>query len=297
VRVPATVTVPGSSTVTATAPRAAAEGEVSGVIVLTRGAETRRIPYWLRVTRASLPRPSGRLRRTGLYRTTTAGRPARVSVYRYPEVPAGIGIATQLAGPERVFRVVIRGAVSNFGVAIVSRARGVRVEPRVVAAGNEDRLVGYTALPIHLNPYVAEFLEPRLVAGALRPRPGIYDVVFDSPSRATAGRFAFRFWVGDRTPPRAALVRPTAPQGGSLVLRLSDAGAGVDPQSIDIRVDGSQRPWSYGSGRLSISLEGLPAGRHRVTGRVSDYQETRNMENEPRILPNTRQFSLAFSVR
>jgi hypothetical protein len=92
-------------------------------------------------------------------------------------------------------------------------------------------------------------------------------------------------------------VSSTVRAGGSLVVRLSDPGAGVDPASIDLRVDGAQRPWRYSSGRLSISLEGLPAGRHRLTGRVSDYQETRNMENEPRILPNTRQFSFAFSVR
>ena len=184
---------------------------------------------------------------------------------------------------------MIRGTVANFGVAIVSADRGVGSSRASSRAGNEDRLLGYTALPIHLNPYTGRVPGAAARAGALRPRPGAYDVVFDSPSAATAGRFAFRFWVSDRTPPRAALPRSTAPLGGSLVVRLSDAGAGVDPQSIDIRVDGLQRPWRYSAGRVVISLEGLPAGRHRVTGRVSDHQETRNMENEPRILPNTRQ--------
>ena len=38
-------------------------------------------------------------------------------------------------------------------------------------------------------------------------------------------------------------------------------------------------------------------GTHRLTFQVSDYQETRNMENVARILPNTRMISTTFRVR
>jgi subtilisin family serine protease len=291
---PATVTVPGELTATL---RGAGRGDAGGWIVLRRGEEVRRIPYWARVEATALPRPARRLARAGVYRASTAGRPARVDVYRYPEVPAGARVTAKLDGPEIVFRIVLRRPAANFGVAVLSRARGVRVEPRVVYAGSEDRLVGYTGLPIHLNPYLPEFLEPRLVAGAIRPRAGAYDIVFDSRTRAGAGRFAFRFWVSDVKRPTASLASRVVGAGRPLVLRLSDAGAGVDPASVQLSVDGAARPWRLRGGRATIDLGGLARGRHRVTGRVSDYQETRNMENEPRILPNTRQFSFAFEIR
>jgi hypothetical protein len=38
-------------------------------------------------------------------------------------------------------------------------------------------------------------------------------------------------------------------------------------------------------------------GRHRLVFSVADYQELKNMENVPQILPNTRVFSAAFRVR
>ena len=66
--------------------RTARAGDGSGFVVLTRGSATRRFPYWFRV---SVPRlgTEGRtiLRRPGVYRGDTRGRPARVSSYRYPE--------------------------------------------------------------------------------------------------------------------------------------------------------------------------------------------------------------------
>ena len=50
----ASVTVPGTLDVTATVTSAAAEGDVAGFVVLTRGADVRRIPYWLHVERPKL---------------------------------------------------------------------------------------------------------------------------------------------------------------------------------------------------------------------------------------------------
>ena len=45
---PATVTVPGKLEVTAPA-RRRSEGDATGFVVLTRGADVRRIPFWFRV--------------------------------------------------------------------------------------------------------------------------------------------------------------------------------------------------------------------------------------------------------
>ena len=142
-------------------------------------------------------------------------------------------------GPERVFRVRITRRVANFGVAVISTARGVTVEPRTVRAGDEDRQVGSTSLPVNLNAYLADYGERRLVSGAVMPESGLYDVVFDSPSRRRAGAFAFRFWVNDVTPPRVTLETQAVAVGRpELVARATDAGSGVDPQSIVARVDG-----------------------------------------------------------
>ena len=192
---------------------------------------------------------------------------------------------------------MLRRPAANFGVAILSRARGVNVEPRVVRAGSEDRLVGNTGLPVNCNPYLPEFLDTTLAAGAIRPRAGAYDVVFDSRTIRGAGRFTFRLWISDRTPPAVGLAAATVARGRSVALRVTDRGAGVDPGAIAVQVDGATASWRLQGGRLTVNTADLSPGRHRVTGRVSDYQESRNNENEPRILPNTRRFSLAFTVR
>ena len=107
--------------------------------------------------------------------------------YRYPEDPSGVDVTTTLRGPERVFRLRLTKPAANFGVVIVHRGRGSRVEPRVVAGLDENRLTGYAGLPTNHNPYMDAFGEPTLAAGALSPIPGEYGVVFDSAGQAGAG--------------------------------------------------------------------------------------------------------------
>jgi hypothetical protein len=158
----------------------------------------------------------------------------------------------------------------------------------VVAEGNENRLTGYPALPVNLNPYVDEFGGPTLVAGAIHPKPGTYHVVFDSPSSAGAGTFRFRFWINDVTPPAATIISRTVRVGSAVRVRVRDAGAGVDPRSLEATVDGRRTRVSLRNGIVAVSTAGLAAGQHRLRIELADYQETRNMENVARILPNTR---------
>jgi subtilisin family serine protease len=298
VTAPSTVTVPGRLEVSVAASARAAEGEVMGFVVLARGAQLVRVPYWLRVTAPRLARQrTTPLARTGTYRGNTRGRPALVSTYRYPENPSAAGVPTALAGPEQVFRLRLRRPVANFGVAILSQARGVRIQSRIVRAGDENRLAGYTTLPLNMNPYTAGFGRVEPTAAVLRPAPGTYDIVFDSTSRATAGRFAFRFWVGDVTPPAVRLASP-AVLGSTLRLAVTDRGAGVDPRALVVAVDGVSRPLRYDrrSGQALVEVAGLRAGRHTVTLDAADYQETKNNENVLRILPNTRRFRGTFTI-
>jgi hypothetical protein len=296
VSIPPTVTVPGLLPVTVTT-TGAADAEVTGYVVLTRGVEKRRIPYWFRTGAARLANAKTTpLRRTGAYSSTTKGGTTRVAAYSYPQSPAGAGVSARLPGPERVFRVTLGRPATNFGVVVTSRAKGVRVEPRIVLAGDERRLTGYAALPFNLNPYLSTFGDPVLAAGTILPAAGAYDVVFDSPSAASAGKFAFRFWIDDSTPPTVALKARRVKLGTPLVLAVSDRGSGIDATSLVVRVDGRTRPARLSGGAVRIPTAGLRKGRRALRLQLSDYQETRNMENVGPILPNTRILQTTFVV-
>jgi subtilisin family serine protease len=292
---PATV-VPGSLGIRASAGRAAPEGSVTGFVYLSRGPDVRRLPFWLRVTAPKLARqPARLLRRTATYRGSTRGRRALVSSYRYPENPSGLDVARVLAGPEQVFRIRLRRPAANVGVAILSRTR---IQARFLLARDENRQGGPTALPIQVNPYLPTFLDPTPVAGLVTPPAGTYYVVFDSPRASQAGRFTFRFWVNDTRPPRVRLLTKTVRRGGVLLAAAADRGSGVDPRSVFFRIDRGQLSRArYTGGRIRIPLGSLARGRHAVTLQASDHQESKNMENVPRILPNTTTRVASFVVR
>jgi len=299
VDLPGVVDVPGALSWAVRTSGSAAQGEVSGYVVLRRGTDVRRIPFWGRVAVAALARHSPRtLSQAGLYRGTTRGRPALVSRYRYPENPRGVGVTTVLTGPEAVYRVRIPSRIANFGVVVTRRAPGVRVEPRVVTGLDENRLTGYAGLPVARNPYLERLLwEPVLVAGALSPLPGEYAVVFDSAARAGAGRFTFRFWINDVTPPSLRLRTRAVGEGDPVLVAATDTGSGVYPDLISATIDGRLVRAEYQRGVVRVRTAGLAPGQHRLRLRVSDYQETKNTENVARVLPNTRILTATVTIR
>jgi hypothetical protein len=233
----------------------------------------------------------------GVYRGNTARKGARVSCYRYPSNPFALGISPCLPGPEQVFRFRLTRTVANFGVVVLSQARGVHVQPRVVRAGDENRLTGYAGLPLNLNPYLSRYDQLAPTAGAVRPDRGSYDIVFDTRNRQAAGKFTFRFWIGDTTPPRVRLFSRTVRANGALRLRVTDGGSGVDPKSAHATIDGEDVGVGFRQGIADLSTLLLRPGRHRLVFRISDFQETKNMENTGPILPNTRQLRTTFVVR
>jgi hypothetical protein len=281
--------------VTATAAPGAPQATHTGFVVLGRGSTTRRIPFWLRVAAPALAtEPSTPLTKTGTHRGDTRGKPSLVDTYRYPEDARLLGVERNLRGPEQVFHVALAAPVANFGVAVIGGASSI--EPRVVRNADENQLTGDIGLPYNANPYLPSFGAPTRVAGAALPAAGAYDVVFDSAAPTGGGAFTFRFWIGDTTPPHLKLV---SARGGLLRVRATDAGAGVDPRFVRLSVDGRRRVARYSAATslVTASLRGLGRGRHRFTLLVSDYQETKNMENVRRILPNTSRLSRAFRVR
>ena len=229
---PATVAVPGNLAVTATVGASAKEGDGTGYVTLRLGAETRKIPYWLHVERPKLGKATAMLRKTGSYSGNTAKGHANVSTYRYPVALSPISTP----GPEQVFGIRLSKAVANFGVRIVSHAGGVTVTPRAVRADDENRLTGVVGLPGDLNPYRETLGMRTAIAGAILPSRGKYNIVFDSPSRRKAGKFTFRYWVNDVTPPTVKL---RGYSNGVVKLSIGDAGAGVDPSTIQAFLDGS----------------------------------------------------------
>jgi Subtilase family len=296
---PRTITVPGELTVTASVAPGSASGELDGYIKLRLGQDVRRVPVWGRVTVAAVARhKTVLLARPGVYRSTTQHQGSFVTRYRYPETPSGVGVTTTLRGRERVFRIHLTRRVANFGVVVTQRGRRSKVEPRVVAGLDENRLTGYAGLPVNYNPYTEQFQEGVLAAGALSPVPGDYAVVFDSAGRAGAGSFTFRYWVNDVTPPTLRLRTPSVRAGEKLTIGAVDTRSGVYADSIVASIDGDLVRTRYDGGVISISTSAaLTRGTHRLRIRVSDYQESKNTENVARILPNTRWLTATFRVR
>jgi subtilisin family serine protease len=296
VTVPAEVTVPGRLAVRLALPRQTAEATMSGFVVLTRAGESRRIPYWFRTERPRLPRdPHATLARPGTFAADTRHGSANVTSYRFPDVPAGRGgFPVRLRGPELVYRIRVRRLYANLGVAVLAHGRGVDVEPRVVRADDENRLAGEVALPFDANPYRASYGKHRPVVGALFPSRGTYDLVFDTPRPAQAGRFTFRFWLGDTTPPAVGVL---GVRKGRLEVAVTDRGSGVDPAALTARIDGTEHGISYGRGIARVSLAGVARGSHTVVFSAADYQEAKNNENVPGILPNTRKVQRTFVLR
>jgi hypothetical protein len=274
-----TVTVPATLSVTATA--GPSPSDVTGFVVLTRGTDVRRIPFWFAVSAPKLgSEAKTTLTRAGTYKGTTAGGPSLISAYRYPT-----GGDVLYPGPERPYRVTVSGRPANFGVVVLSG----RAIPHVTFDGNEERLAGYTGLPLDLNPYRKTYGEPVPIAGVDVPATGPYDIVFDTRSAAQAGPFTFRYWVNDVTPPK---VRVTVQQH-AIVIAATDAGSGVDPKTFTITIDG-RTVATHGKTVVTVKAK---KGRHKVVAHASDYQEAKNMENVPPILPNTATLRVTAVVR
>ena len=279
----------------------AAEGDTVGFVQLSRGTDVRRVPYWLHVEVPKLgTEPHVTITHPGVYSGDTVGKKSLVSSYRYPEgglaCNCKTGVLLNLSGPEQVFQVTLKKQVANLGAVVLTHAKGVSVSPRLVVAGDENRLTGFTALPVNDNPY-QQFGEVEPVVGAIMPAPGAYDVVFDTPAGAKPGKFTFRVWMNDVTPPAVHLLTRAVRRGNPIRVAISDLGSGVDPTSIVLNVDASRPQFAFKRGILSVRSTALSPGTHRLKLVVSDYQEAKNMENVGPILPNTRTFSTTVVIR
>jgi subtilisin family serine protease len=283
VSVDPTVTVPGKLTVNANVAAAAANGDVTGFVIVTNGSESRRIPFWVEVDHPALARePAGALTHQGIYQGNTKTGRSLVNHYRYPTTGDGT-----YPGPEVGYLVHVTKPIANFGVEVLSG----QAVPHVVFAGDENHMLGFPGLPLAINPYLANFGETSPVAGAVLPAPGTYEIVFDTRSAAQAGPFSFRFWINDTLPPA---IRVLSSSGGSITVSIADGGSGVDPDSVRASLDGHSVAQRYHDGKLVIPAT---PGQHLLIVSASDYQELKNMEDVAGIKPNTASFRKTLVVR
>ena len=96
--------------------------------------------------------------------------------------------------------------------------------------------------------------------------------------------------MNDVTPPK---LRVTVKRR-TIVVAATDAGSGVDP-SIVHRDGRRPRGGDARQGRDLASRRRRAA--HKVVVHASDYQEAKNMENVPPILPNTATLRTTAVVR
>ena len=180
-------------------------------------------------------------------------RSGRALTYRYPESgprdAQGAGAGVPGNHPRR----------GRAGVAhVLSRARGVRVEPLIVARRRRgpraERKVA--ALPLDHNPYLPEYREPSPASGANLPAPGAYDVVFDSGCGRRRGVLV-PVLAGRLGAASCAPAREERPRDGTLVLAVTDAGSGVDPSTLHASIDGGERPVRLVRGLLRLPIGGL----------------------------------------
>ena len=184
----------------------AVEGDVTGFVRLTRGADVRRIPFWFRVARPGLGSRVCRprfARPESMPATRGASRllPPDTDI---PEVPADGVVSAVLRGPEQVFRVTLTQPRCE----LRRRDRPARAPASGSSRGSSSQ-VTRTASPATRR---SRSTSTRIWRSSVTPfsppgrsarSPGSYDVVFDSPTAAGAGSYAFRFWINDTRPPTA----------------------------------------------------------------------------------------------
>jgi minor extracellular serine protease Vpr len=283
----------------------AAEGENYGFILLRRGDVTRKIPYRFFVGRPRLePVPPRQLRRFQL--GDTINGPNRVRAYCCPAAPFGpppdyVGPTMAEDGAETLYVTSIAKPVVNLGVAVQTATASALIHPWFLGSPNERDVQGYAGTPVNVNALMFDYRADLGAAGASFPKIQRFYVSVDSGSdpftgRALPGRYTLRSWVNDMRRPTIRLVTKRVATGRpTIVARVVDRGAGVDPLSLVIAYRGvlvGAALYDPDSGvaifPLPVQARTIPTGRTRAVLSASDYQEAKNVNSVgDDILPNT----------
>ena len=313
-----TITVPPLATlapggevdlpVTAHAASGAATGDDMGFVVLTKGAATRRIPYYFEVTRPALANvPATELK--ALQQGDTVSGQNRVSQYRFPAWTFGPptnygGAAVNEPGAEKLYTIQISVPVVNFGVSVVSQSANSEIDPWVLGSKDENDVQGYAGIPVNVNGLMYDYRADIETAGAVFPLTKRYYVSVDSGSDAFTGeslpgQYILKAWVNDLAPPALKLVTTRLSAGRpTIVARATDAQSGVDPLSLVLSYNSNvllgASAYDPASG---LVLFALPSNAPKITAAkkkksvvlsASDNQEAKNVNTiGANVLPNT----------
>lgn len=316
IAVPGIVTIPPGGEadvpVVARAAAGATQGEDYGFIVLRNGNVTRRVPYLFLVDHPALataPVLTLKRQQSGDTRVGTD----RVDEYRFPVAPFGNAPDTPPMiedGAETLYETLIDRPAVNAGVSIVSETPGARIDPFYLGAADESTVQGFAGTPVNVNALTSGYLLPVGAAGASFPRQQRFFVAVDSgrdpfTSRRLAGHYVLRSWVDDVTPPTIELLTTRVAAGRpTLVLRVRDTQAGVDPSSLTIGYEGALIGASVYDPTNGIAVFPLPAaaptlatGTRELRIVAADFQEAKNIETVgPSITPNTRSTRVSVHV-
>ena len=307
--VPAALTVaPGGEADLVAIARARADGETGdnyGFILLRRGSVTLRIPYEFYVERPQIELTAAK-RLVRFQAGNTIRGTNRVTSYCCPAAPFGpspdyVGPALDESGAETTYVTSIDRPVANLGVAVESSTAGSLVDPWFLGSPNERDVQGYAGTPVNVNELMADFGINLGAAGASFPKVQRFYVTVDSGSdpfthRPLPGEYVLRSWVNDVRPPRIRLVtRRVASGRPTIVARVTDTGAGVDPLSLvigyrTVLVGASLYDPTSGIAIFPLPAQAskFPAGRTRAVLSASDFQEAKNVSGAgDNVLPNT----------
>ena len=261
--------------------------------MLTRGAGTLPDPVLVRHRHARRSRAPSRppCGSAGSYKATTKGGTDARHALPLPGEPGRLRLQSRRSpAPSASSGSTLSRPAANFGVVVTSRAprrpRRAADRPRRRRAP-PDRLrraaVQPEPVPAHVRRARARRRHDpargrrRTTSSSTAPRPRA-----PARSRSATGSTT-------STPPALRAADAAREARRRLVVGASDRGSGVDPASLVVRIDGDEH-----AGRLTAGTDphrrrtASATGRHALRVQVSDYQESRNMENVGRILPNTR---------
>jgi minor extracellular serine protease Vpr len=299
------------------------QGDNFGFVLLRRGSDVRRIPYAFSVSRSSLTgAPVVPLKRIQSGDTRTGEDRARA--YRWPTSPFsilgifGVDPSVNDDGKEKIYSLNITKQAVNAGVVVVSPATKLDasitallssnqpIHPWFMGSLDENDVLGYAGIPVNVNGQLPDFLYSIGAAGGVFLPPGRYFVSVDSgrdlfTGRSLAGRYTLRSWVNDVKPPTLRVITKTLSSGRpTVVAKITDAKAGVDPHSLQLFFGPSSRGASVGATlfdpKTGIAAFSIPRTSPPLEARTqfmqivaSDYQEAKNINTESASpFPNTR---------
>jgi minor extracellular serine protease Vpr len=289
--------------IVASASYTAPTGDDYGFIVLRRGSDRVRIPYYFSVQYPQIGR-APRVTIKPFQLGDTSKGTSYVSGYRYPTEPFGpppdySGKPFDEDGAEQVYTMRVSSHVANAGVAVVAQGANALVEPWFLGSLNENDVQGYPGTPVNANSLTFEYQFDNGAAAVDFPHEGRYFVAVDSRAdpytdAPLRGPYLLHAWQNDVTPPRMRFLTKMVSAGRPLLAAIAtDRGAGVDPLSLVIGYRQTlllASLYDPASGLVLWALDGAPrirVGKTPMIALASDYQESKNIDQAGELLPNT----------